>query len=77
MPDRFVRLARTRLDVTDLDLARKLGVTAGCLRSWDRKGAPRYVQLALCALIAGIEPEVVERSPALAPRNPKAHLSAE
>ena len=59
MPDRFVRLARTRLDVTDLDLARKLGVTLGCLRSWDRKGAPRYVQLAL------------------APRNPKAHLSAE
>ena len=43
MPDHFVRLARTRLDVTDLDLARKLGVTAGCLRSWDRKGAPRYV----------------------------------
>ena len=31
MPDRFVRLARTRLDVTDLDLARKLGVTVGCL----------------------------------------------
>jgi hypothetical protein len=57
MPDRFVRLARIRLDMTDLDLARKLGVTVGCLRSWDRKGAPRYVQLALCALIAGIEPE--------------------
>ena len=69
MPDRFVRLARTRLDVTGLDLARNLGVTVGCLRTWDRKGAPRYVQLALCALIAGIEPEVVERSPTLAPRN--------
>jgi DNA-binding transcriptional regulator YiaG len=38
MPDRFVRLARTRLDVSDLDLARNLGVTVGCLRSWDRKG---------------------------------------
>jgi DNA-binding transcriptional regulator YiaG len=41
MPDRFVRPARTRLDVAYLDLARKLGVTVGCLRSWDRKGAPR------------------------------------
>jgi DNA-binding transcriptional regulator YiaG len=77
MPDRFVRLARTRLDLTDLDLARKLGVSVGCLRSWDRKGAPRYVQLALCALIAGIEPEAVEGSPTPAPRNPKAHLPAE
>jgi|HubBroStandDraft_3_1064219.scaffolds.fasta_scaffold168493_2 DNA-binding transcriptional regulator YiaG len=77
MPDRFVRLARTRLDLTDLDLARKLGVTVGCLRSWDRKGAPRYVQLALCALIAGVEPEAVEGSPTLAARNPKAHLPAE
>ena len=76
MPDRFVRLARTRLDVTNLDLARNLGVTVGCLRSWDRKGAPRYVQLALCALIAGIEPEAVERSPTLAARNRKAHLPA-
>jgi hypothetical protein len=47
MPDRLVRLARTRLDVTDLDLALNLGVAIGCLRSWDRKGAPRYGQLAL------------------------------
>jgi hypothetical protein len=31
MPDRFVRLARTRLDVADLDLARNLGVTVGSL----------------------------------------------
>jgi hypothetical protein len=55
MPDCFVRLARTRFDATDLDLAPNLGVTVGCLRSWDRKGAPRYGQLALCALIAGIK----------------------
>jgi hypothetical protein len=26
----FVDIVRTRLDVTDLDLARKLGVTLGC-----------------------------------------------
>jgi len=77
MPDRFVRLARTRLDVTNLDLARNLGVTVGCLRSWDRKGAPRYVQLALCALIARIEREAVERSPTLATRKPRTHLPAE
>src|SRR5271170_1028709 len=31
MPDRCGRLARTRLDVTYPDLARKLGVTVGCL----------------------------------------------
>jgi hypothetical protein len=55
MPDCFVQLAQTRLDATDLDLALNLGVTVGCLRSWDRKGAPRYGQLALCAMIAGIE----------------------
>ena len=35
----FVDLVRTRLDVTDLDLARKIGATLGCLRElWDRKG---------------------------------------
>jgi hypothetical protein len=77
MPNHFIRLARTRLDATDLDLARNLGVTVGCLRSWDRNGAPRYVQLALCALIAGIEPEAFERSPSLPPRDRKAHLPAE
>ena len=38
MPDRFVRLARTRLDVTDLDLARNLGVTVGCLRELGSQG---------------------------------------
>ena len=69
MPDCFVHLAQTRLDVTDLDLALNLGVTVGCLRSWDRKGAPRYGQLALCAMIPGIEPEAVERSPTPAPQN--------
>jgi hypothetical protein len=58
MPDRF------------LSLARNLGVTVGCLRSWDRKGAPRYVQLALCALIAGIEPEAIEFTDA-PPSRPK------
>ena len=72
MPDRFVRLARTRLDVTDLDLAPKprRHRRLPCA-SWDRKGAPRYGQLALCALIAGIEPEAVERSPTLARSKPK------
>ena len=38
MPGRFVRLARTRLDATDLDLARKPGVTVGCLRELGSQG---------------------------------------
>ena len=41
MPDRLVRLARTHLDVTDLDLARKLGVAVGCLRKLGSQGGPR------------------------------------
>jgi hypothetical protein len=39
-------------------LARRLEVSVGCLRSW-RRDAPRYARLALCALIAGVDPDLV------------------
>jgi DNA-binding transcriptional regulator YiaG len=68
MPDMMIQRARTRLGVTDRELARQLGVTQGCLRSWDRKGAPRYAQLALLALMAGLVPETVETPPVVALR---------
>ena len=63
MSDMVIQRARTRFDVTDRELARQLEVTLGCLRNWDRKGAPRYAQLALTALMAGLAPETVETSP--------------
>lgn len=66
MSDKVIQLARKRLGVTDRELARQLEVTVGCLRSWDRKGAPRYAQLALMALIAGLVPEAVDASLLLA-----------
>jgi len=77
MSDKVIQLARTRLGVTDRELARQLGVTLGCLRRWDRKGAPRYAQLALIALIAGLVPETVEMSPVAALRPEPEPIAAE
>ena len=77
MPDMMIQHARTRLGVTDRELARRLGVTLGRLRSWDRKGAPRYAQLALMALAAGLVPETVERPPVLDLRQGPTPIAAE
>jgi hypothetical protein len=60
MPDRLICLARTL--VPDSELARRLEAAIGCLRSWSRKGAPRYARLALCALIVGLDPEAFAAS---------------
>jgi len=59
MVDRHIQRARDALGFTDTELARSLGVTTGCLRSWSRRGAPRYAQLALAALIFGLDPDRV------------------
>lgn len=59
----LIRLARERLRADDVALARRLGVSVGCLRAWSRRGAPPYGKLALAALIAEIDPaEFVQRS---------------
>jgi DNA-binding transcriptional regulator YiaG len=57
--DPFIRLARERLQADDVALARRLGVSLGCLRNWGRRGAPAYGKLALAALIAGIDPDQI------------------
>jgi len=53
-------MACERLLVDETGLARKLGVSIGALRSWKRNPPP-YAALALCALIAGLDPELVIR----------------
>ena len=76
MPDRLICLARTQLDVPDSELAQRLGVSVGCLRSWSRKGAPRYARLALCALIVGLDPEAFAASQPPSPAAGPAPLAA-
>ena len=75
MPDKTIQLARRQLSLDNRELARQLGVTEGCLRSWDRKGAPRYAKLALMALMAGLVPETDE-SVAVPPPRPVATQAA-
>jgi DNA-binding transcriptional regulator YiaG len=77
MPDKTIQLARRQLRLDNRDLARQLGVTEGCLRSWDRKGAPQYAKLALLALMAGLVPETDESVAVLAPRPIATHAAAE
>ena len=77
MPDLMIQRARTQLGLADRELARQLGVTLGCLRNWDRKGAPRYAQMALMALMAGLAPETVETSPVPRLRQRPTSIAAE
>ena len=63
MPDKTIQPARRQLGLAHRELARQLGVNEGCLRSWDRKGAPRYAKLALMALMAGLVPETDDKLP--------------
>jgi len=68
MADHFLRLARQCLRTSDLELARKLEISTGCVRSWDRHGAPRYARLAVAALMIGVDPDVPSRSLQPVPR---------
>jgi hypothetical protein len=56
----LVRLACNRLRLDERRLARRLGVTIGCLRSWD-DNEPPYARLALSALIVGLDSDLVSR----------------
>src|ERR1700690_80719 len=47
----LIRRARSRLQMSNLELARQLEVSAGCVRSWDRHGPPRYARLAIAGLL--------------------------
>jgi hypothetical protein len=60
MTEPLIRMACERLEVDEVTLAHRLGVSLGCLRRW-RKGAPPDARLALSALIAGLDPEVISR----------------
>jgi hypothetical protein len=60
MTEPLIQLACERLQIDEGALARKLEISSGCLRSWRRK-TPRYAQLALAALIAGLDVEMVRR----------------
>jgi hypothetical protein len=56
----LVRLACDRLQLDERRLARRLGITLGCLRSWEVE-EPAYARLALSALIVGLDSELVSR----------------
>jgi hypothetical protein len=60
MTEALIRLACDRLQVAETALARRLGISLGCLRSW-RREAPAYARLALAALIVGLDPEMISR----------------
>jgi hypothetical protein len=60
MTEALLRIACDRLQIDENALARRLGVSVGCLRSW-RREAPPYARLALSALIAGLDPEMISR----------------
>lgn len=49
--------------MTDAELANSLGVTLGCVRKWRRLGAPRYARLAVSAIRAKLEPDIVVLRP--------------
>jgi hypothetical protein len=53
-------MACERLQIDEFTLARRLDVSVGALRHWQR-GAPAYARLALSALIAGLDPEKINR----------------
>jgi transcriptional regulator with XRE-family HTH domain len=63
----IVKTAAAALQIDDRELARRLGVSTGTLRHWDRKYAPAYVRFALAALVAGIDPDHV-LAPAKSPQ---------
>jgi hypothetical protein len=60
MTEPLIQLACERLQLDEGALARKLEISSGCLRSW-REKTPRYAQLALAALIAGLDVDLVRR----------------
>ena len=68
MTDPLVRLACDRLQLDEAALARRLEISVSCVRSW-RREAPAYAKLALCALIAGLDPQLVARLDALRERD--------
>ena len=37
----FIRQAQAHLNASDLEIARRLDVSVGCLRKWDRRAALR------------------------------------
>ena len=74
MPDKTIHLARKQLGFLDRDLAGQLGGTEGCLRSWYRKGAPRYTKL---ALMAGLVLETDDSPPVHAFGPPPTPIAAE
>lgn len=53
---RLIDCACTVRCCTEHELAMWLGVSIAAVRAWRKRGAPRYVVLALAAVIEGIEP---------------------
>ncbi|MHA6641807.1 hypothetical protein [Mesorhizobium sp. A623] len=51
----------TRLSMTDREIAKELGLSITALRSLNSPTCPRYLQLALAAMIVDIDPDAILR----------------
>jgi len=47
------------LNLSDRELAKELGLSITTVRYLERPDAPKYLQLAVAALIAGLDPEEI------------------
>jgi hypothetical protein len=50
-----------KLGLGERQIAQRLGLSVAALRFYDRADAPPYLRLALAALVAGIDPDLVLR----------------
>jgi hypothetical protein len=57
MDKNLAKRTAAALNVEDLALARRLGISLGALRSWNKQ-PPEYARLALAALVVGIDPDM-------------------
>jgi hypothetical protein len=60
-PDGLLAHAARRLSMTDREIARELGLSIAALRSLDGRTCPRYLQLALAALIVDVDADAILR----------------
>ena len=62
-PHRLLAHVAKRLSMTDREIAKKLGLSIAALRTLNSPTSPRYLHLALAALIVDIDADAILRMP--------------
>lgn len=62
-PNGLLTHAAERLSMTDREIARELGLSIATLRSANGPACPRYLRLALAALVADMNAEAILQMP--------------